>query len=134
MTYEKNGVVELDDVRWDNNELVLDFKAVEQGETDATVRIYANDAEESRWTFDCHFNVNQLGLITFSTELYTSFSGFIAVIALILAILLQITAVMVWRFFYDFKLGNFSHTMVACGGIGIYTFCTMAVSYLQIAK
>lgn len=122
VTYEKNGVVELDDVRWENNELVLGFKAVEQGDTDATVRFYANDPEESRWTFNCHFNVNQLGLITFSSELYHSFNGFVAVIALILALLLQITAVMVWRFFYDFKRGNFSHTMVACGGIGIYTF------------
>lgn len=122
VSFEKNGIVTLEKAYLDNHELVLTFSSVGNGETDAYVKHAFTGNDSMIELPKCHFTVNVFGFITFNNETCSSFEGYRAIVILILVVLFETTVFMVWRFFYHFRHGTFSHLMIACGGIGIYTF------------
>ena len=118
---DHENIVEVEKIRMENGELVIDFSAVDKGETDVHIRYLFSEEAGMVEMPEHSFSVNFLGTIVDRTEGTFHFNGYIEVIIAILAVLLMTEFVMLWLFSDYRKSGGFSYPMIACGGIGVYT-------------
>lgn len=127
VSFENDRVVRLTDVRIENGELVLDFEALDPGETSVHISRAASDNSMIQMS-ERTFKVTAFHTLIDITQGAFSFNGYQTVIYAILAVLFIIQFVMLWMFSGYRKKGDFSYPMIACGGIGIYNLALF--SYL----
>ena len=118
--YSDENVIKMTDVRVENSEIVVDFEALSPGTTKVDLTFIGENSTIPH--SDNAFLVTPFHtIIVYSLYNRISFSGFEVTVYAFLAILFAIQFTMLWMFADYRKSGSFSHKMVACGGIGLYT-------------
>lgn len=125
--YSNENVVKMTDMRMENGEVILDFEALEPGKTKVDITFVSNNG--STPMSGKAFLVTPLRTIIALSYNSVTFSGFEVTVYVLLAVLFAVWFTMLWIFADLFKKGGFSHKMVACGGIGLYTL----VMFLYLA-
>lgn len=125
--YSNENVVKMTDMRMENGEVILDFEALEPGKTKVDITFVNNNG--SMPMSGKAFLVTPLRTIIALSYNSVTFSGFEVTVYALLAVLFAVWFTMLWIFADLFKKGGFSHKMVACGGIGLYTL----VMFLYLA-
>ena len=118
--FGQEGVVETEAVRVDNGELVVDLKAVEQGETAVAVSYTYNEEDVTVERPISHLRVIFCDIILEHSPGRFNFNGYMVVVYAFVCVLILTTAVMLWSFIDFRRQGNFSYKMIICGGVGIY--------------
>lgn len=118
------SIVCVTDVRMENEELVLDFEALNSGKTTVNIRIEPEDSFAP--LHERVFEVNGFHTLFDRTDGKTRFNGFQFIVYAALFVLFAVQFMMLWVFSDCRKRGDFSYPMVACGGIGIYNFVLFA--------
>ena len=119
------SIVRVTDVRMENEELVLDFEALNSGKTTVNIS-FAEDGFAP--LHERAFEVNGFHTLFDHTDGVIRFNGFQFVVYAALFVLFAVQFMMLWMFSDCRKRGDFSYAMVACGGIGIYNL--VLFSYL----
>lgn len=117
---EKEGIVEVESIRMDNGERVIDFKALQQGKTNVGLH-YHHDGKEVLYKSSYALSVIPFNIIVECTVSATNFSGYITVVNVFVCLMLLTTCVMDWSFFDYRRHGEFGYKMIVCGGVGIYS-------------
>ena len=112
------SVIRLDRICLDNEEIVADFTSVGKGEATVNIR-YEIDGDVFRLP-QRELSVNVFGTIIDHTEGSVSFNGFKQIIRAIIVQLAMTLFIMLWMYLDYRRKGDFSHPMVACGGLSIY--------------
>ena len=123
-------VVRVTDARMENEELVLDFEAMNSGRTTVSIS-FERDGE----IFPLHdrtFEVDFFGTLFDRTDGRINFNGLRFVIHAALAALFVLQFVMLWMFGDHWRRGDFSYPMIACGGIGIYALALFAYLFYRL--
>ncbi len=121
VNFTSEGILEMEDYRIENEELLIDFKAVGQGKTGMTLHWqFFDDSSMMEHYMKYTFSVNFLNVIFENTNGNFNFNGYDIVIIAILTSLLITEIIMIFLFNNYRKQGNFCYQMIACGGIGIY--------------
>ena len=122
---EPEGVVSVENVRLENSELVVDFRALKKGST--TVRIsYVSSEGWSASTATSQLTVGFCGLILDRRLIdgeavgVANFNGYLQVAFVIIGVLLFSEVIMLWSFIDYRRKGEFCYQMIACGGVSIY--------------
>lgn len=118
------SIVRVTDVRMENEELVLDFEALNSGKTTVNIRIEPEDSFAP--LHERVFEVNGFHTLFDRTDGKIRFNGFQFIVYAALFVLFAVQFMMLWVFSDCRKRGDFSYPMVACGGIGIYNFVLFA--------
>ena len=113
---------DFDDVSWSDKELVVDFKSVGSGKTDVTILYDGNDTDENaEYNLSKYsFHVNPFGTIIETTN-GTNFTAYKYVIFSVFASLTVTIAVMGWSFIESIRKAQFSYSMIAYGGLGLFS-------------
>lgn len=110
------SIVCVTDVRMENEELVLDFEALNSGKTTVNIRIEPEDSFAP--LHERVFEVNGFHTLFDRTDGKIRFNGFQFIVYAALFVLFAVQFMMLWVFSDCRKRGDFSYPMVACGGIG----------------
>ena len=124
ITLSDDSVVRMADARMENEELVLDFEALNSGKTTVNIRIEPEDSFAP--LHERVFEVNGFHTLIDHTDGGIRFNGFQFVVYAALFVLFAVQFMTLWMFSDCRKRGDFSYPMVACGGIGIYNFVLFA--------
>ncbi len=142
VSYDKEGIVELEDVRLSEGSyrFIADFKAVGRGSTRATITytseyndVAPEDAKEHEMTEVVDLSVNFLGVITDRSAGF-NFTGYKIAIYAILFILLLVEVITLWIFADGLRKGQFSYHMVSFGGIGIFALVLFLFSIYKMSN
>ena len=132
---EPEGVVCVESIRMVNNELVIDFQAVKEGQ--ATIRVKYNSGDNLISTIPpSKLTVGFCNVILDQSLVggVANFNGYLQVIIVILAVVFLTEVVMLWSFLDDRRKGNFGYQMIACGGISIYLAILLLFIIYKIAN
>lgn len=119
-----DDVVEFVNLRTEGDELVVDFRAGDKGETKVSVSYIINGAKRDPVEYE--FEVNEFGTLVDHTWGNVRFNGDKVVIVSIIFLLALTEFIMLWMFVDYRKNGRFSYPMIACGGISIFNGILLA--------
>ena len=116
---DTDGIVEHTGTRLENEELILEFRALSPGETTLRVNYSLHGSGDTRPLELYHFQVTNLGVL-FDKNAW-NFNGSTAVIIALIACLVLAAGFMLWLFWDCWRKGLFSYQMTAYGGIMIFS-------------
>ena len=127
-TFDNENVVKLTDARMEKGELVFEFDSLNQGETTFNFTYDYNGTDYMQ--SETQMTVGIFNILIYNSLGEVSFNGYMVLVYAIVVSFFAIMVVMLWIFAEHNKKGDFSHTMIACGGIGIYTaFLFLYITY-----
>ncbi len=114
------SVIKFEGYHYEKDELILDFQSRGEGSTKVTVKIelVGTDMEGPYREYD--FYVNAFGTVFEQTMGDLRFNGVFTIVNAIIAQLAMMELIMLWLFIDYWRKGDFSYSMIACGGISIY--------------
>ncbi len=134
LSQEPQDIVELTEYTLDDDgQLLLELKALKAGSTDAQFRcsVETPGGGSTLNVMTTHFRVNSLGcMMEYGYRM--NFNGYELVILCLTLIQLLILGFMLWSFLRQYREGSFSYSMVACGGIAIFTGTFLAFSVYKM--
>ncbi len=121
---DNKNVVKCAGVRIEDKALVVDFDAVNMGESKVklTYTYGGNKFKSDPYTL----KVNIFNTIIDSTGGIINFNGYRTIIHAIIFQLVFAEIIMLWMYIDYRRKGEFSYAMIACGGISIYLFILLA--------
>ncbi|MBR1483943.1 MAG: YdcF family protein [Ruminococcus sp.] len=118
---ENKGIVEAENIRMENGEMVIDFKALSQGKTDFSVRYLFGEDGEMITRSNYHLEVKLFQIIMEHSQGILNFNGYLIVVIAFVSVLFLVMGVMLWSLSDYRRYGEFGYKMIVCGGVGIYT-------------
>ena len=118
---EPEGIVEVENVRMENGEMVIDFKALRQGRTNISYRYQYEGEEFINERGNYVLDVLPFNIIVENSHYITNFSGYMTVVIAFVCLMFLTTCVMLWSFIDYWRHGEFGYKMIICGGVGIYS-------------
>ncbi len=118
--FEKEGIVELENVRMDKGELVFDLKAIGPGKTKVYFSYELNEQLGMIKDVERELEVNAFCVIVDKSEGIVNFNGYVGVVIAFIGFLFLTEMIMLCSFIGYYKKGNFCYQMMASGGAAIY--------------
>ena len=133
VAYSDNSVVKCTDAYISqDSEIIFVFEALDRGKTNVDIHLstgYPN-GERSEWNYHSELEVWFFDLIL--DRNLGSFSGYdIAIYAIVFMLLLTII-ITAWEFVECRMRGDFSHLMIACGSVAIFTFVLLLFTLYKL--
>lgn len=122
---KNDNVVEFINVRAEDDEMVIDFRGDERGET--RVLVTYDDDNGERATKEYLLETNEFDTVVDHTDGIISFNGMKEVVIAIICLLVLVEIIMLWMFFDYRKKGLFSYPMIAFGGVAIYNLALLGI-------
>lgn len=125
VTYSNENVIEmtghrLEDVFWGDKQLIVTFKSVSPGVTKVSLSITVEGNDELFYADKFKFRVNRFGAIIDETN-GTNFEGYPYIIILTTVSFIIFAGIMIWSFIEAWKKAWFSQTMIAYGGLSLFS-------------
>lgn len=118
---EPEGIVEVESIRMENGEMVIDFKALRQGRTNISYRYQYEGEEFINERGNYVLDVLPFNIIVENSHYITNFSGYMTVVIAFVCLMFLTTCIMLWSFIDYWRHGEFGYKMIVCGGVGIYS-------------
>lgn len=117
-----------------DHHICVDYRSVNPGNTTATIRINQNIAdvppEDSVQELEENIHVDKFGTVFNKSTL--NFDGFLFVEIVIITGFVLIFLTSAVTFFEFFKKGRFTYSMVACGGIAVFTLFAILLALYKM--
>ena len=127
--FSEEGVVEYIGSSREDGEIIFKLKSIKRGKTDIRFSVSSKGGDLTQKT---KIYVNAVGTIFERSETMFSFSGYKAVIAQIMTVLILILIVMIYSFLDMRRKAYYSYAMIAAGGVALYIAILIAFLFYKM--